>query len=227
MFIDQNRAIQRMLQGTDWPLALEPELICITDEDKLKRDRAILSTFLDRPTGSLLDYTLDGDHFAKEAIKTGLSATATSDLKSMSGTFDIILMYDVLDHIENPVEQLQQAKLLLSPNGVIVIRNHPWCSRHGAHLHSVNKAFAHLLLNESDFQTSTKQKIFYPRSTYHRWFNQSDLEIAKERTIKQEVEPFFKTEPLSSKLCQIYNTDQFPAYQLSQVYCDYTLKQKG
>lgn len=231
MFIDQHRVIDHLLQKESWPLALEPELICSTDEDKQKRARAILNVFVDKPVVnlSLLDFTLDGSQLADLANTMGASKAVSSADLDLEGEFDIILMYDVLDHLEDPAAKLQTARAMLSSNGLIYVRNHPWCSRHGAHLHSINKAFAHLLLDQSELSKYTlpKQRVLYPKATYHRWFKQADLEIVKELGIKQDIEPFFREEPVASKLCQLYQSDQFPEFQLIQTYCDYILKAKG
>ena len=60
------------------------------------------------------------------------------------GPFDIVLMYDVLDHLKGfeegmdctaisnrMSEVLSQVKLLTHENSKIYLRCHPWCSRHG------------------------------------------------------------------------------------------------
>ena len=114
--------------------------------------------------------------------------------------YDIILMYDILDHQidKNPVDVLAEAKALLSPDGIIVARMHPWCSRHATHLyHKYNKAYLHLLMSESELTkaglvgTPTRKDVT-PPTTYRNWIDAAGLSVVYEELVRQPVEGIFK-----------------------------------
>jgi len=62
--------------------------------------------------------------------------------------YDFILINDVLDHAADPLDMLEQVNKIRNPETKIVVRCHPWTSRHGTHVYKqMNKAFLHLIFN--------------------------------------------------------------------------------
>ena len=41
---------------------------------------------------------------------------------SPNGTFDVILMLNLIEHVDNPGELLRKAHRLLAPNGIVVVK---------------------------------------------------------------------------------------------------------
>lgn len=162
--------------------------------------------------------------------------------------YDIIMLYDVLDHIEGPVsniaKELKNIKSILRPGGSVYVRCHPFCSRHGTHLYQkINKAFIHLIFTEEEleklgygkeFQLPTR-KIIHPIITYNEWFKTANFQLYKrDHVYREAVEPFFENIPLVAKRIKDHWKDSsdknlksgkgFPRIQLEQQFVDYILK---
>jgi hypothetical protein len=86
---------------------------------------------------------------------------------------------------------------VLTPNGKIFIRTHPWTARHGGHSYEhINKAFIHLVFTPDElFQSGVKPdhnlKIVRPMATYEKWFVEAGLKITDRNIQAEPVEPFF------------------------------------
>ncbi len=114
-----------------------------------------------------------------------------------------------MDHSAWPVECLRKAASVLAPNGIILTRNHPWCSRHGGHIYdSTNKAYAHLLLplnivTELAGANLPTKKVLHPIAEYRDWIAQSGgLEVKSEDVIRTAVDDFFKIDKTLMKALQ-------------------------
>lgn len=224
-----------LVQSPQWPLAVETELICeaTSNEDKKERAEGILDiTGWDFQSKSFLDFGCGEGHTipaAKKAAKAiGYDPAESGDARwehsldgrclttdfgrvQKEGTFDFILLYDVLDHTTYPQNVLNQAAALLSPGGMMFVRNHPWISRHGGHLYRhLNKAFVHILLSKEELKTlnvpvdETVQKIIHPKGTYESWFKSAGLTKVRERLHTEPVERFFQTGIAKQKFDVIY-----------------------
>jgi len=77
-----------------------------------------------------IGYKVTGIDFDKEAIEKGKKLYGLSELYSdnlenfllnCSGKFDIITLFDVLEHSENPVKLIEDINKILKLNGVIII----------------------------------------------------------------------------------------------------------
>jgi SAM-dependent methyltransferase len=214
--------IKRML-NENWPQAIEPESIC--DDEKKESYRA--QVILDLVVGEylkdtkFLDYGCGNGHVTNEASgrevtlsvgydinpqwkfhegKPNMFFTTDFDEVVSHGPYDIILFFDVIDHIEaiSPIEALKQAKSVLSDSGKIYVRAHPWSSRHGGHLYlHKNKAFLHLVLDEIELmrlegiESQHNLKVIRPIKTYRKWIEESGLEIKSELPMRKEPDEFF------------------------------------
>lgn len=206
--------IRELLYSEKWPEAIEQSQIC-TDDQKVARACGILDGFIGEHLKGkrFLDYGCGEGHVVYEAQKREAEAFGY-DIKcepnnmfskdflhiQQQGPFDIILMHDVLDHIEliNPIEALLQAKSVLKPDGRMYVRNHPWSSRHGGHLYnSINKAFLHLIMDEIELTRlgghtcEYNIKVVTPIETYHYWFASAKLDIQDEFILRSKVEDLF------------------------------------
>lgn len=161
------------------------------------------------------------------------------DVKS-NAPYDLILIYDVLDHAEDPVDILNKAKSVLSENGHIHMRCHPWCSRHGGHLYKqINKAFAHLVFSEEELlemglnlDKTIKNKVIYPISYYEGLISSVGLKIVSREIDEQEPERFFSDNFVVSKRIKAALPENngtkmrelFPSFQLKQCFLDFIIK---
>lgn len=252
--------LKRELFSDRWPPAVPSELLCNAASEQDKADRAsnILSMFVPHSTQNMkfLDFGCGEGHVAKEAAirKTSLSVgfdinkqgvmaweekndnlLLTTDFNKVKelGPYDIILMYDVLDHCDKPVDALKQVRELFRPETTAYVRCHPWCSRHGGHLYNnkLNKAWVQLVFTEEEMSEMNHplpelQKILFPIKTYKNWFQKAELKPTDEPQIKRcGIEPFFKNNPVvADRIKKRFDTKDFPEFQMSQEFLDFTLK---
>lgn len=207
----------------DWPEAVPPFSIIDSNsqEQKLKRAHDIItgfgmtvsgSSFLDFGSGEGHAVVVANQMNARWAIGydidyhnvCGVDMTDNFSTVARHGPYDIVLLYDVLDHIqgEDPIRVLDKVRSVLAPNGTVYVRCHPWCSRHGTHLYrSVNKAFAHLVLPQENLPHQPHTlKIKKPHETYHEWFHKAGFTIEKQETHRQDVEEYFKKKRMMGPL---------------------------
>ena len=156
------------LEESFWPCAVHPNMICKKGEksdfargivehmidEKMSGKRILNFGFEDYPVSKIIskEYNPEisvGFSFFRLGKKNKKNLLLTNDIEDVqeNGPYDIILIYDVIDHIqEDPVDILKEAKDLLKKNGTIYVRFHPFCSRNALHLHhDLNKAYIHLL----------------------------------------------------------------------------------
>ena len=209
-----------------WPEAVPEQLVAEkTKEDQINRANMVLDWTIERPIEGLdfLDFGCGEGWVTKEVLNRGAKTstgydicenenwkeinevkftTEFSDLNQ--GGYDVILLYDVLDHCKDVVGVMQSVKSLLKYNGgVVYVRCHPWTSKHAIHSYKqgLNKAFVHLfltweeikgLLGEGQEPMFTRQEID-PLKAYRWWFH--EFNIVKEKCIKnREISDFFLVE---------------------------------
>jgi hypothetical protein len=137
--------------------------------------------------------------------------TTDYDQVTKEGPYDIIICHDVLDHIEpiSTIEEnthleplhistLRKLSELLTEQGKIHIRCHPWTSRHGGHIYrQQNMAFLHMILSDQEYEKScmltnvqVTHRIYRPLEYYNRCIEKSGLKITSVTTEHQDIEPF-------------------------------------
>jgi len=216
------QSLKEMLNSEDWPQALDSEQICFGNtEKKVERANNILDLFIGEhlKDKKFLDYGCGSGEVVFEASKREAKAFGydidpdqfhphellSSDFEEIRkhAPFDVILVHDVLDHIEHidPLQALLQIKELLSPQGKVYVRNHPWSSRHGGHLYNTeNKAFMHLIFDEMEltriggYSCDHNICVMDPIGTYRHWFSETGFDVKEEFPICSKVEKFF-TDP--------------------------------
>ena len=117
------------------------------------------------------------------------------------GAYDIIVINDIIDHLEKPVYWLKQlAELINSQSGRIFVRCHPYTSKNGTHLgEQINKAFLHLVFSDDELATlgvtnKYTRKIVDLNSSYQRFFDEANLKIVREDIKKCPVDSIFLTD---------------------------------
>lgn len=204
-----------------WPDAIDPALISdpTNEKEKLLRAEGVIHDFMkiDLTDKTFLEIGCGEGHttfLSSSMTKTSVGYDAKDQnwdhfekrdnlfftTNEIPGTFEVILLNDVLDHTENPLALLELAKK--HSCGEIYVRCHPWTSRHGTHLfRQLNKAYLQLVF--------TKQELFNlglfeekvsvlldPIETYKEWFAETGLKIVREEKITQDVELFFTQNPV-------------------------------
>ena len=146
---DQLKAV---LLSDNWPAAVNPALICDpnSEHDKKERGIGIVELIIDQAMTKdqkFLDYGCGEGHCvlaAPNSLGCGLAVgydpkqhnwpsedktkfTTSYEEAASLGPYDSILIFDVLDHVENesPVDLLKKAADLLADKGKIYIRTHP------------------------------------------------------------------------------------------------------
>ena len=236
------------LEDAEWPEAVVTDSICNSDNKIQERAQNILDYFIPEPLENkkFLDYGCGNASTLEVARRKNASFAIGYDPYSNEngvekdlgiikshGPYDVILVYDVLDHLENisPVEALKQVKKLLSTNGTIYLNNHPWCSRHGGHLYKAkNKAFMHMVFDEVELTRMggyapdcSTLHILKPLEEYRLWIAEADLEVVSEMVIRDKVEPFFlKNYVVNDKLKSHYPDKMIDHLEIS--FVEYVLR---
>jgi 2-polyprenyl-3-methyl-5-hydroxy-6-metoxy-1,4-benzoquinol methylase len=256
-------SLKNKLNSEEWPEAvLQFQIVDEnSEEEKMDRSEGIVDLLIeeDLQNKKILDFGCGEGHTVKYIATQGVASSIgydiiksekskliweneeenyllTTNLEKVKekAPYDIILIYDVLDHCDSPVSALRQAKSLLSDNGMIYLRCHPWCGKHGGHLYrKMNKAFVHVVFSDEELEQMGLKleeetiKVKLPIKTYKDYIKESELKIKSEDIEYQDVEEFFEKDTMiSNRLKKIIGADNgktFPKYQLSQCFHDYVL----
>jgi len=87
-----------------------------------------------------------------------------SELSLQSGHFDVVVLFDVIAHIENPVDYLRQIKRIIKDNGLVIIKTpkHPFRLFHLARLLRFTKksrVLLHIPAQVFHFEEASLQKF--------------------------------------------------------------------
>jgi 2-polyprenyl-3-methyl-5-hydroxy-6-metoxy-1,4-benzoquinol methylase len=259
--------LKDLLRSNKWPKAVDSNLICDlgSDEDKFNRAEGILELVVEKPLRDkrFLDFGCGEGHIAAKALEQNPAVSVgydivetenwktfekkdnfalTTDLEEMRkhAPYDVILIYDVLDHMENgQVASLKDLKGVLSDDGLMYIRFHPFCSRHATHQYQdLNKAFVHLVFTEQELETLGVETpkvshIMHPIAEYGEWMKKAGLKTVNYNILREKVEGFFtKNNAIKERVRQHYaHTEDkrirkgaFPTFQLEQQFLDYVVK---
>ena len=248
--------LQELVKSDDWPEAAPEFLICEENEqDKLDRAEGIVNYISqDLREKKFLDFGCGEGHVASkiaglettksygyDIVKTGLlnweqpenNFLLTTDFEKIKADapYDIVLIYDVLDHADNPVEILQKVAELTNESSKIFVRCHPFSARHGTHMYrKLNKAYIQLVFTDEELQTmgltnDIKQRTYFPVSSNNSWFADAKFKVINHDIVKTLVEDFFKNNKLvSQRIMRSEYNKSFPDYQMSQVFNDYILQ---
>ena len=248
--------LKSLLMSEEWPQAAPDFLICEENEqDKIDRAEGIISYLSqDLRDKSFLDFGCGEGHVALNASTSGAiksygydilksgnlnweekkeSFLLTNDFEKIkeNGPYDFVLLYDVLDHAEDPIDVLNKVRQIVNENSKIFVRCHPFSSRHGTHLYrKLNKAYVQLVftdeeLTELGLTGDIKQKTYFPIAENNKWFDSARFKSLSQDGVKTLVEDFFKDNKLvSSRITRDNYSKAFPEHQMAQVFNDYVLQ---
>lgn len=257
--------LYEILKTDRWPDAVNKHLICDQNDpdEKLSRGRGILDLmvgsdlkdkkFLDFGCGEGFSTISSSDKGAALSVgydvkespnwtntKKGMIFTKDWEEVKANGPYDCILCFDVLDHsvVEEPAAVMQKLKEVLSPEGKIYMRTHPWTSRHANHFyHKVNKAYIHLVFSDEELKKIDnswgndplfEENVGYtrPLMTYQNLIDEAGLATEHVREMKEEVEQFFSSPKIAGRIIAATELDNYPEFQMSLQFIDYVLTHK-
>lgn len=243
----------RMLSKSDvWPEAVPIELICgESEKEKELRAEGIIEEFIkeDFSEKSFLDFGCGEGHVPfvvsnKKEIKNCvgydikkqenwslfeskklLLTNNWDEVKKMS-PFDLILINDVLDHTKNPQEELKKIQSIKrNQTGKVLVRIHPWTSRHGTHLYKkLNKAYLHLVFSEEELYSMGLEgektlKIIDPINSYKKMIKETGFTILKEEITTQPIEMFFTHTPeILRRIKSKWKNSEIAEYALGTIF---------
>lgn len=254
---DSFESLKSAVHSDKWPSAVNPNLICDpnSSQDKEERARGIIELMIEQDLKGtkFLDYgCADGAvvNLSKE-YETELSvgydlaqrnwiqvtgAFNTYDFEQVkaNGPYDVILLFDVIDHLqsETPVQVLSKVKDLLKDDGRIYMRCHPITSRHATHLyHEMNKAYLHLVFTPEELKQvvpsssheETNNGPKFPIMGYNNYIKEVGLKVVNRRDLTEKVESFFKIPKIADRICKTLGSDSFPDFQMSLQFIDFVL----
>lgn len=205
---DQNPdVVEKLILSKYWPKAVsESSIVKPKDTDAiLHRSKSVINYFVKSLTGKkFLDFGCGAGHcveIAKATAKFAIGfdiveneAWKTFDVKLTTnfdeikyhGPYDVILLYDVFDHVpeDQNAEMLKRLATVSNSDTIIKVRCHPWTSIHGGHLYEkLNRAYAHLFLTDEQiakYQTSPVRKIIRPMQAYNNAWAAGGFEVVNQ-----------------------------------------------
>jgi len=221
--------LKQLLLSKDWPKAAHDDQICNfnSSRESIFRAQNSLNIFdLDEKALNgkrFLDFGCGSGFAAVEAGARGATSFGYDRFESnfweknkgvgffsdwhgvqkevnLNGKFDFVLLYDVLDHVEGEVIESVLSKIYSVCSGLVFIRCHPFCSRHGYHLHSLlNKAFIHLIFSPQELHSLGLKKVEHTLSIVnvrdYTSFFVKKFKILSEVRIEDPVDKFFNDNP--------------------------------
>jgi len=188
--------------------------------------------FDSRDTSKVVGY--DIKQFSEWGNSNVVFTTKKEDVRAKA-PYDIIVLYDVLDHMvdEDPAKVLSWLKGLLVEDGYMFLRLHPWTARHGGHSYEhTNKAYIHLLLTADELEKAGIPimpclRLNRPLAAYEAWIKFAGLKTVKRDIQLSTVEKFFSGDILR-RIIQINWAGKQPNEAalkiLSNQFIDYTLE---
>jgi 2-polyprenyl-3-methyl-5-hydroxy-6-metoxy-1,4-benzoquinol methylase len=246
-------SIRKLAESPDWPLAVE-EMVRDENYEKAKAANILDMIVIENVAGKrVLDFGC-GEGYLTSAIATRGAALAvgydpagkderfqnkllTKDklVAANNAPYDFIVVYDVLDHCEDPVAALKFIEDLASMQTKVIVRNHPFSSRHGKHLFTtLNRAFLHMVLDDIELVRlcgsagMPTRPILRPVAEYRGWLANTKFNIELETPVTTPVEPFFLNPDnylVRDKLVGKYQGED-PTRYMQIDFMDYVLKKR-
>jgi hypothetical protein len=180
----------KLITSSDWPPAVNPFLICKEECDELKKAEAILELMINEPLDNktFLQISLGKPYCADLAPNYGAKISDGIDLNTSKLTinqnYDLILLFDVLDHVNDFQQIFKKIKNYVNPQGFVYVRFHPFNSRHATHDYVLNKAYSHFFLNRSPLKHNGPKD-------YKKLIDVCGFKIVYEREYPVQLEDFF------------------------------------
>jgi 2-polyprenyl-3-methyl-5-hydroxy-6-metoxy-1,4-benzoquinol methylase len=246
----------------EWPHAIDPQLLKSPEDEQWKKERGqgVIQLMIDDDLKGLkfLDYGCGDGFAAHQAAMDGcqlsvgydiipgrwdqfnlfnLKLTTNFEEVESDGPYDIILLFDVIDHLvdEQKAVVLSKAAKLLTDDGRIFLRAHPYTSRHATHIHNhLNKAFLHLIFTPEELKQLVPDQPFTipnnstctPLIEYDAQIEAAGLRKMKQHQVREPVEEFFKNPIIANRIVKNNGLQEFPEFQMSLQVVDMILKKK-
>jgi 2-polyprenyl-3-methyl-5-hydroxy-6-metoxy-1,4-benzoquinol methylase len=206
----RRQTLLEAIKSNYWPTAVPPTMIVKTADERRKRAAAIISNFITMNVEGkkVLDFGCGpGDCVhaltGHKAQAVGYDIVPYDDWDNCKGTFttdfeaclrhgpfDVVLIYDVFDHLQDdPTSIMAAIRTALKPDCHLYVRMHPYSSRHGSHQYTTfNKAYAHLFLTGEELKDVGVElvppvKVIWPRLTYPAMLTTMGFEIETQTPI--------------------------------------------
>jgi 2-polyprenyl-3-methyl-5-hydroxy-6-metoxy-1,4-benzoquinol methylase len=255
--------VKNIIMSPSFPQAMDMSQVVDpnNENDKLERGEAVIEGFIleDLMGKRFLDFGCGDGYCCLAASRKGASIAVgydripqnswnkmqfpdkffcTSDWNKVSEKkpFDVILIYDVLDHVMDGSQaaMLNYCASVLSQQGKIYVRCHPWIGRSGIHqVHDFNKAFIHVILKDDELNQllPTRKHILNsnkwvnPEKRYEEFFAKARLKVISKNVTRDVVDDIFKSnDSLSERIITNTGSTQFPETSLGINFVDYVLQ---
>ncbi len=253
-----NDDLKKFLDNPDWVAAVPTNLICdeTNHEDKMDRARGVRDIFnsdYNYENKKILDFGTGYGHFIQALTEKNVALAVGYDIKNefqissnekmilttswdevlKNAPYDLVFLYDVIDHAANetPQDILIKAKSVLSNEGMIKMRCHPYIGKHGGHTYTkINKAYAHLILTPSelkelghDFKNFPTIKVTTPLKTYSKFIIDAGLKTLNQKVINESAEQIFLSGKFAERIKSNLKTNLLLIPQMGMQFIDYTL----
>ena len=210
-------------EAEEWPLAVPSHLIVPSGDNTIKQFRAVqvvglmnmqtqgmnvldcgcgdgyVANELSNEAQAVVGYDIANSTTWAELATNNLTFTTSKKTVESKGPYDILLLYDVIDHLEgeNSDSFVRWLSTIMKPNGRVYARCHPWSSRHGAHLYETkNKAYLHLAMTADELaiaglKTGPNLKVVKPFVIYDSLFTKNGFNIETRKGQTEIPEPYF------------------------------------
>ena len=202
-----------------WPEAVYDKFIVRNDKDIKFRADSIVNHYIGSNNKvKFLDYGCGDGSCVDAARSEGIIGYGFDIIKNDSwgnfcyndfndvannGPYDMILLYDVLDHCRDISDIFNKIRSIIHKGSVVKCRLHPWVSKHGGHYYKkLNKAYVHLFL-EYDYCEHFVVKTFNPLSYYMKNFYDFGFNIDKMNIRRKSLE-FIRNKSLINILNRKY-----------------------
>lgn len=222
--VGNNESMFEILKTNLWPEAVPPSMVVKDEAAKRIRAGSILAGFVNQTLKGkkFLDFGCGEGHVTAEAARSGAQSIGydptiygewsgfsdgkfTDSLEEVAshGPYDIILLYDVADHVTSlePWVFMKSVANLMSPSTKLYVRYHPITSPHATHTYTTfNKAYAHLLFDENVLVElgANPQTVIRTHPTAD--LAKAGLRIEQMNRVVTPVDPFFHDEFILSLL---------------------------
>lgn len=212
----------------DWPEAIDQSFICRNKEDELYRAQAIVELLIDEQLigKRFLDFNLHNNYCAdyvynqkntlyssglylqtENKTNDGLLITSNFNEIENYAPYDVILAFDVFNHLTDDIELwFNKLNKLLAQNGILYLRTHPFSSRHATHFYKEdNKAYIHYCIECGIYHNKINIDEDY--------LEKVGFSVISKKNVNQPIEKFFHDKFFFDKI----NETQFVDFKLKKM----------
>ena len=124
----------------------------------------------------------------RKNVKVLKAKNETLDFKD--STFDIVILFDVIEHVKNPKKMLSECMRVLKKGGILYSEFTPYYSLTGHHLYDISKLPIHILpekkIKELVYKKSVKG-IFDPKEYWNDFKTLNKMRISEFQSYVKEL----------------------------------------